>query len=117
MINDRMVNYQYHDRGMCERPFRADICVPSMQPTATVPLHQLPDEQWGVVADVPVPQDAQEQSVVLRLLELGFVPGERVRVVARAEPGRDPLAVRVGNTTFALRRTEARLVLVTPLLP
>ncbi len=116
MINDRMVNYQYHDRGIWEQPFRADICDPSMKPT-TVPLHQLPDELWGTVADVPVPGDEKEQSVVLRLMELGFVPGVRVRIVARAAPGRDPLAVRVGNTTFALRRDEARLVFVTPQLP
>ena len=45
-----------------------------------------------------------------RLLELGFAPGEKVRVVAESFPGRDPMAVRLGNTTFALRRHEAALI-------
>jgi ferrous iron transport protein A len=45
-----------------------------------------------------------------RLLELGFVPGEKIRVVAESFPRRDPIAVRVGNTTFALRRYEAALI-------
>ena len=40
----------------------------------------------------------------LRLLELGFVEGESLRVVAHGYPGREPLAVRIGSTTFALRR-------------
>ena len=47
-----------------------------------------------------------------RLLELGFVEGETIRVVAEAFPSRDPIAVRIGNTTFALRRHEAALVRV-----
>ena len=49
-----------------------------------------------------------------RLEELGFLPGERVVVMARAQPGGDPLAVRVGHSTFALRRAEAACVLVRP---
>jgi ferrous iron transport protein A len=48
----------------------------------------------------------------LRLLELGFVEGESLRVVAHGYPGREPLAVRIGSTTFALRRFEAEHVLV-----
>ena len=50
----------------------------------------------------------------LRLLELGFIKGERLRVIARGYPGREPIAVRIGNTTFALRRFEADHVLVVP---
>jgi ferrous iron transport protein A len=48
----------------------------------------------------------------LRLQELGFVAGERLRVIAHGYPGREPIAVRIGNTTFALRRFEADHVLV-----
>jgi len=48
----------------------------------------------------------------LRLLELGFIEGEPLRVVAHGYPGREPIAVRIGNTTFALRRFEAEHVLV-----
>lgn len=50
----------------------------------------------------------------LRLAELGFVAGEPLRVVAQGYPGREPIAVRIGNTTFALRRFEADHVLVAP---
>jgi ferrous iron transport protein A len=50
----------------------------------------------------------------LRLLELGFVEGEPLRVVAHGYPGHEPIAVRIGNTTFALRRFEADHVLVVP---
>lgn len=53
----------------------------------------------------------------LRLMELGFVPGEQIRVVAESFPGRDPMAIRVGNSTFALRRHEARWIEVSPRQP
>lgn len=52
--------------------------------------------------------------VARRLMELGFVPGERIRVLKRAMPGGDPIAVKVGHSTFALRRFEAALVSVKP---
>jgi ferrous iron transport protein A len=44
------------------------------------------------------------------LEEIGFIPGESVRVMARGIPGGDPLSVRVGASTFALRRAEASCV-------
>ncbi|HEV7716182.1 MAG TPA: FeoA family protein [Steroidobacteraceae bacterium] len=47
-----------------------------------------------------------------RLVELGFVTGERIEVLAQARPGGDPFVVRVGNTTFALRRREVETVWV-----
>lgn len=50
----------------------------------------------------------------LRLLELGFVEGEPLRVIAHGYPGNEPIAVRIGKTTFALRRFEADHVLVVP---
>lgn len=45
-----------------------------------------------------------------RLRELGFLPGERVRVLAKGFPAGDPIAVRIGHATFALRRFEADLI-------
>ena len=45
-----------------------------------------------------------------RLLEFGFVNGERVEILAEARPGRDPFVVRVGHTTLALRRREAESI-------
>ena len=72
----------------------------------------------GVCAEVVALQparDDEEREVLLRLMELGFLPGEPVRVLARGFPGGDPLAVRVGHTTFALRSHEAALIRVGPL--
>jgi ferrous iron transport protein A len=48
--------------------------------------------------------------VANRLRELGFVPGVRCEIVARMWLSGDPLAVRVGGATFALRRREAARV-------
>jgi ferrous iron transport protein A len=48
-----------------------------------------------------------------RLEELGFLPGERVSVLKHGPTG-EPLAVRVGHATYALRRAEAACVLVRP---
>jgi ferrous iron transport protein A len=45
------------------------------------------------------------------LAEIGFLPGERVSVRARSLGG-DPLVVRIGTSTFALRRAEAACVQV-----
>ena len=56
------------------------------------------------------------------LAQIGFLPGEAVTLTARARPGGDPLVVRVGDSTFALRRAEADCVQVcvqvrVPLMP
>ena len=77
-------------------------------------LDAWPREVPAVVVSVHEPTTAHERELMLRLVEIGFLPGERVRVVARGFPGGDPLAVRVGSTTFALRRHEAALVRVQP---
>jgi ferrous iron transport protein A len=47
------------------------------------------------------------------LLELGFVEGAEISVLHEGPVGRDPIAVRVDNTTIALRRREAMAILVT----
>jgi ferrous iron transport protein A len=70
----------------------------------------------GVVIDVR--DDAQSlgdeahSTISRRLLELGFIPGEPIEVVEEVWPGGDPIAVRLGTTTFALRRREAGAVMV-----
>jgi len=77
-------------------------------------LHQLACHVPAEVVGMNLAQDEEERSVALRLLEIGFLPGESVRVIAHGFPGHDPLAVRVGHTTFALRSHEAALVQVRP---
>jgi ferrous iron transport protein A len=59
-----------------------------------------------------MPASSGLTSLERRLLELGFVSGEEFEIVAEARPGRDPFVVRVGLTTFALRRREAESVWV-----
>jgi Fe2+ transport system protein FeoA len=77
-------------------------------------LDQLPELQWATVSGMALPSDPVDRQLVLRLLELGFVPGERVQVVREGRHRRDPLAVRLGHTTFALRRHEAAFIQVIP---
>ncbi|MDB5747287.1 MAG: ferrous iron transporter [Massilia sp.] len=67
--------------------------------SATV-IHLAPTAQDGV--DLP-----------RRLMELGFVPGERIRMLMRGLPG-GPVAVKIGESTFALRKFEAALVSIQP---
>lgn len=69
----------------------------------------LPGTQASVTGFLP---DGAQRAVVDRLAELGFLPGEPVEVVQRGPGGREPLAVRVGESMFALRLIEARCVLV-----
>lgn len=75
-------------------------------------LDMLPKGQSATVVALHTGTDERAQARVLRLMEIGFLPGESVRVLARGFPAADPLAVRVGQATFALRRHEAALVLV-----
>jgi ferrous iron transport protein A len=56
--------------------------------------------------------DLAGSTVVRRLLEIGFVPGEQIEVIEEIRPGGDPIAVRIGTSMFALRRREAQVVLV-----
>lgn len=49
-----------------------------------------------------------------RLIEMGFVEGARVELLHEGFIGRDPIAVRVDDTTVAVRRRDAQLVLVDP---
>lgn len=47
-----------------------------------------------------------------RLRELGFEEGLIVEVLHQAPLGRDPMAVRVGSMTVALRRRDANILMV-----
>ncbi|HEX2492559.1 MAG TPA: FeoA family protein [Steroidobacter sp.] len=61
----------------------------------------------SVTAAGDVPND-----IIRRLSDLGFLPGEFVRVLARGPVGGEPIAVRVGAATFGLRRQEAQCIRV-----
>ena len=71
----------------------------------------------GRVVRVGLPEAAADPAVLeleRRLVEMGFVEGARVELLHEGFLGRDPIAVRVDDTTVALRRRDARLVLVDP---
>jgi ferrous iron transport protein A len=78
---------------------------------AARPLTEMPLRADARIVALAAPHEADDPEIVARLGELGFLPGERVRILARGLFG-DPLAVRVGTGTFALRRAEARCIRV-----
>lgn len=83
------------------------------QPSATERnLCDLPRNTRATITRVVTPENAAQHNLVLRLIEIGFLPGESVRVIAHGHPGREPIAVRLGHTTFALRRFEAEFIYV-----
>jgi ferrous iron transport protein A len=84
---------------------------PSVVPLAT--LHRGAQGTVATVRDDGVALgDETGGTVVMRLIELGFVPGEPFEIVAESLPGGDPIAVRIGGSCFALRRREAASVMV-----
>ena len=67
----------------------------------------------GVITQVSaVGRDAGAAELERRLLEMGFVEGARVEVLHEGFIGKDPICVRLDDTRVALRRREARGVLV-----
>jgi Fe2+ transport system protein FeoA len=69
------------------------------------------------LADLPLGQHAKiasidcERSLSRRLMEMGLLPGTRVRVV-RVAPLGDPIELRVRNYSLSLRRAEAAKIAV-----
>jgi ferrous iron transport protein A len=96
---------------------KSDVSKPPDGTGRQLPLAQLRRGQVATVsglvdsASIDSGRDAS-QSLVIRLRDLGFVPGARCEVVARMWLGGDPIAVRIGGSTFALRRAEAAAVQV-----
>ena len=56
--------------------------------------------------------DLPEGELERRLIELGFTEGARVEILYEGLFGRDPIAVRVDDSTVAIRRREAMAVVV-----
>lgn len=90
----------------------------SLSPSTHDPAEQITldglalNQAAQVVGLVEPSGQAGDSAVVHRLAELGFLPGEHVSVVRRGPGGREPIAVQIGDTIFALRRLEAACVLV-----
>jgi ferrous iron transport protein A len=93
---------------------------PDSNAHSTNPLAELRRGEAAVVsglAEVAGFEDGHGSGAIVlaRLRDLGFVPGARCEVIAKMWPVGDPMVVRVGGSTFALRRTEAAAVRVTRL--
>jgi len=102
---------------------------PPSTPTPTLTLDQLRKGQSAVVAQVMPHVQEGGTDFSRRLMELGFVKGEAVTILAKGFWSGEPIAVRVGGshggthggshggrnsggTTFALRRFEAAQISV-----
>jgi len=71
-------------------------------------LAEVADGSTAVVRRLTLPRGTAR-----RLLEMGLLPGTRVRVVRRAPLG-DPIELRLRNYSLSIRREEAALIEVEP---
>src|ERR1700744_2206276 len=101
------------------------IVTPEAETRTMVQLTRLPRNASGTVAGVRVHApgvdgalDPPDERMALRRIEIGFVQGATLRVMAYGQPGEDPIGGRVGGrggvSTFARRRNEAADVWVWP---
>ena len=81
-------------------------------PKKTAPLGLARKGFRGRIDGIATADTVKATELEHRLLELGFVEGAHVEILHEGPLGRDPIAVRVNNTTIALRRREAMAVLV-----
>ncbi|MDQ2736296.1 MAG: ferrous iron transport protein A [Pseudomonadota bacterium] len=88
-----------------------------MGSSAERPLSALAAGARATVARVVASSPEVDAVALRRLGELGFLPGEPVQVLRRGPGGREPLAILIGETIFALRLLEAQCIEVTPELP
>lgn len=73
-------------------------------PLCEMPLHQ----------PARIRQIAEQNPVSERLAALGLLPGTTISICHIAPLG-DPISIQVNNRQFAIRRSEAKLLLVQPL--
>ena len=73
-------------------------------------LADLPSGGHAVVTRLCSSVPGADAALLRRLAEIGFVAGEPVILLRRGPGGREPLAVQVGDTFFALRLLEARCI-------
>jgi Fe2+ transport system protein FeoA len=90
---------------------------PAESHVSSVPLADLGRGETAVVTGLAASRVLDHRSedsatLLARLCDLGFVAGAHCEIVARMWPGGDPLVVRIGGSTFALRRAEADAVRV-----
>lgn len=92
----------------------SDIADPS---AAVVRLSDACKGDCGVVLRVssatgPASGGIEQAELERRLLEIGFVEGARIELLHEGFIGRDPIAVKLDDMRVALRRREARGILL-----
>ena len=83
-----------------------------MNPAAPFSLADLPNGSHATVVGLHAHAPEADGALLRRLAEIGFLAGEPVHLLRRGPGGREPLAVQVGDTLFALRALEARCIKV-----
>ena len=73
-------------------------------------LDQLPYHQPATVTGIE--WESLTQSDAKRLRNLGFDEGVAIEALHGAPFGRDPIAVRIGRMQVAIRRAQARTIMV-----
>ncbi len=71
----------------------------------TVKLSEMKPGQEGII------QEFDDQSVVLKLMEMGCVPGERI-LLEQVAPLGDPISIAVAGYRLSLRLSEAEHIIV-----
>ena len=95
----------------CHWPELTHMPYPSTPLANSYFVDQMPTGDSATVIGLTDSLRAGAQSgVVTRLAELGFLPGEQVTVLRRGPGGREPIAVQIGETVFALRGVEASCI-------
>lgn len=69
-------------------------------------LHELPLGRTATITSLTAPEAER-----FRLLSLGFIPGSSIRSVLES-PWGDPVAYEICGAVIALRRTDARNILI-----
>lgn len=83
-----------------------------MNSAESTSLADLPSGRRATVLGLRAAAAEADGALLRRLAEIGFVEGEPVHLLRRGPGGREPIAVQVGDTLFALRALEARCVQV-----
>lgn len=72
---------------------------------AVLPLSRMKPGDHGVIKEL------RKGDLALKLMEMGFLPGETV-FVSKIAPLGDPISVKIGTYLLSLRKEEANSVMV-----
>lgn len=72
---------------------------------SVMPLGRLKEGETGVIVDL------RKGDLSLKLMEMGFLPGEKI-FVDKIAPLGDPISIKIGTYLLSLRREEANAVMV-----